>query len=86
MDRRGFMKVVLAGAAAIGLRASSLPFAKGVEGDSMKEGSISHGNRKRVVLDGVPRVGFYFDMQEHADSKMRCPGDVCFPSCPTEAS
>jgi len=36
---------------------------------------------ERAVLDGVPRVGFYFDMQQHADAKMRCPEDVCFPSC-----
>ena len=35
----------------------------------------------RVVLDGVPRVGFFFDMQKHDDSKMRCPEDVPFPSC-----
>ena len=35
----------------------------------------------RVVLDGVPRVGFYPDTQQHADSKMRCPEDVPFPSC-----
>jgi len=35
---------------------------------------------RRLVLDGVPRVGFYFDMQQHADAKARCPEDVCFPS------
>ena len=35
----------------------------------------------RVVLDGVPRVGFHFDTQEHEDSRMRCPEDVPFPSC-----
>ncbi|NQT50456.1 hypothetical protein HQ576_00310 [bacterium] len=35
----------------------------------------------RVVLDGVPRVGFYFDQQKHDDSKMRCPEDVPLPSC-----
>ena len=35
----------------------------------------------RVVLEGVPRVGYYFDMQKHEDSKMRCPEDVPFPSC-----
>ena len=35
----------------------------------------------RVVLDGVPRIGFYFNMQQHDDSKMRCPEDVPFPSC-----
>ena len=35
----------------------------------------------RVVLDRVPRVGYYFDMQKHDDAKMRCPEDVCFPSC-----
>jgi len=28
---------------------------------------------QRLVLDGVPRVGFYFDMQQHADAKARCP-------------
>ena len=35
---------------------------------------------ERIVLDGVPRVGFYHEMQRHADAKMRCPEDVCFPS------
>ena len=35
----------------------------------------------RVVLEGVPRVGYYFDVQKHEDSKMRCPEDVPFPSC-----
>ena len=35
----------------------------------------------RAILDGVPRVGYYFDMQKHADSKMRCPEDVPFASC-----
>ena len=44
----------------------------------LREGSDSPA---RVVLDRVPRVGFYFDMQKHEDSKMRCPEDVCFPSC-----
>ena len=45
--------------------------------------SAETGSRRtggRVVLDGVPRVGFYFDMQQHADTKPRCPEDVCFPS------
>jgi hypothetical protein len=36
---------------------------------------------RRVVLDGVPRVAFYFDAQKYDDSKMRCPEDVPFPSC-----
>ena len=36
---------------------------------------------KRVVLEGVPRVGFYGDMMQHEDSKMRCPEDVPLPSC-----
>ena len=35
----------------------------------------------RVVLEDVPRVGYYFDTQKHDDSKMRCPEDVPFPSC-----
>ena len=36
---------------------------------------------QRLVLDGVPRVGYYPQMQQHEDSKMRCPEDVPFPSC-----
>ncbi|MFP4058177.1 MAG: hypothetical protein ACLF0G_15020 [Candidatus Brocadiia bacterium] len=36
---------------------------------------------KRLVLDGVPPVGFYPDMQRREDSGMRCPEDVPFPSC-----
>jgi len=36
---------------------------------------------ERLVLDGVPRVAFYFDAQKHDDSKARCPEDVPFPSC-----
>ncbi|MBL7224012.1 MAG: hypothetical protein ISS72_09170 [Candidatus Brocadiae bacterium] len=39
------------------------------------------GQPARVVLDGVPRVGFYFDQMKHDDSKMRCPEDVPLPSC-----
>ena len=39
------------------------------------------GRSDRVVLDGVPRVGYYFDTQKHEDSKTRCPEDVPFPSC-----
>jgi len=35
----------------------------------------------RRVLEGVPRVGFYHEMQQHADSKVRCPEDVPLPSC-----
>jgi hypothetical protein len=36
--------------------------------------------KTRNVLDGVPRVGFYPHMQQHADSRMRCPEDVPLPS------
>jgi len=35
----------------------------------------------RVVLDGVPPVGFYPSMQQRDDSRMRCPEDVPLPSC-----
>jgi hypothetical protein len=35
----------------------------------------------RVVLEGVPRVGFYPSMRAHSDSQMRCPEDVPLPSC-----
>ena len=47
----------------------------------MREPRTTRGSNARVVLEGVPRVGFYFDMQKHDDSKMRCPEDVPFPSC-----
>ena len=36
---------------------------------------------ERIVLDGVPPVGFYPDMQRRDDSRMRCPEDVPWPSC-----
>ena len=39
------------------------------------------GNPDRVVLDGVPRVGFYHETTQHEDSKKRCPEDVPLPSC-----
>ncbi|MCE5237824.1 hypothetical protein LLH23_04970 [bacterium] len=35
----------------------------------------------RLVLDGVPRVGFYYDTQEREDTRARCPEDMPFPSC-----
>ncbi len=35
----------------------------------------------RLVLDGVPPVGFYPDMQKREDCKARCPEDVPLPSC-----
>ena len=35
----------------------------------------------RIVLDGVPPVGFYPDMQQREDSKARCPEDAMLPSC-----
>ena len=44
----------------------------------LHEGSDTSG---RAVLDGVPRVSYYFEAQKHDDSKMRCPEDVPFPSC-----
>ena len=47
----------------------------------MSEQAEPNGDSGRVVLRGVPRVGFYLDMQKHGDSKMRCPEDVPFPSC-----
>ena len=47
----------------------------------MSESTATPKGLARVVLEGVPRVGFYFDMQKHEDSKMRCPEDVPFPSC-----
>jgi hypothetical protein len=43
--------------------------------------SRSSAGPARVVLDGVPRVGFYPQMQQHADARCRCPEDVPFPSC-----
>lgn len=46
----------------------------------MSQQSTRSNGRDRVVLDGVPRVGFYHEMQQHGDSKARCPEDVCFPS------
>ena len=47
----------------------------------MSERSGRSDKSVRVVLDSVPRVGFYSEMQKHDDSKMRCPEDVPFPSC-----
>ena len=44
----------------------------------LREGSEKSA---RIVLGGVPRVGYYFEMQKHDDSRMRCPEDVPFPSC-----
>ena len=58
---------------------------KGGDGSmSNSSGSMSSSSEdrdRRVVLEGVPRVGFYPQMQQHDDTKMRCPEDVCFPSC-----
>lgn len=46
----------------------------------MSQQSARSNGRERFVLDGVSRVGYYHDMQQHEDSKARCPEDVCFPS------
>ena len=35
----------------------------------------------RCVLEGVPRVGFYHHMQQHPDSRCRCPEDICLTGC-----
>ena len=51
------------------------------EGQAISVQPEGRDNSVRVVLDGVPRVGFYFETQKHDDSKMRCPEDVPFPSC-----
>jgi hypothetical protein len=47
----------------------------------MGEQSKPRDARSRVVLDAVPRVGFYGETRRHDDSRMRCPEDVPFPSC-----
>jgi hypothetical protein len=36
---------------------------------------------KRVVLDGVPRVGLYFNVNTYPEWRRRTPEDVPFPSC-----
>ncbi len=46
----------------------------------MEPGLRAEASSERVVLGGVPRVGFYHEMQQHAETKARCPEDVCFPS------
>lgn len=46
----------------------------------MSQQSVRSNGRDRVVLDGVSRVGFYHEMQQHEETKARCPEDVCFPS------
>jgi len=44
------------------------------------QGTGSSRRDGRLVLEAVPRVGFYHEMQQHAETKARCPEDVCFPS------
>ena len=42
----------------------------------MREPRTTGGSRPRIVLDRVPRVGYYFDTQEHEAPRLRCPEDV----------
>ena len=47
----------------------------------MSRHSVRCNSRDRVVLEGVPRVGCYWDTQEHEDSRMRCPEEAPFCAC-----
>ena len=47
----------------------------------MAQAKANTGSGDRCVLEGVPRVGFFPEQRQHEDSKMRCPEDVCLPSC-----
>jgi hypothetical protein len=46
-------------------------------GDSKMTGALAG----RVVLEGVPRVGFYFEVNSYPEWQGRTPEDVQFPSC-----
>ncbi|MBM4043270.1 MAG: hypothetical protein FJ290_32680 [Planctomycetes bacterium] len=46
----------------------------------MSAETTPHGTDAPVVVENVPRIGFYHEMQQHAETKARCPEDVCFPS------
>jgi hypothetical protein len=52
-----------------------------LKGEAMVGLSDGNGHPRRVVLDGVPRVGFYHETTRHEDSKNRCPEDVPLASC-----
>lgn len=47
----------------------------------MGNARVASGLPARVVLDGVPRVGFYFDVSASPEWRRHTPEDVPFPSC-----